>query len=64
MHTPTQPRTPACPPQVRAGFQQALELVASEAAGEGAGKLPEPAPVAEAVEAALHQLFGEPAFFE
>lgn len=56
-----------CPPlpfclrhslQVRGGIQQALELVATEAAGE-AGRLPEPAPTAEAVEAALFKLYGE-----
>ncbi|PRW33553.1 PHD finger 3 [Chlorella sorokiniana] len=39
--------------KVRAGFQQALQLVAGEAAGEG-GQLPEAGPVAEAVEAALY----------
>lgn len=44
--------------QIRAGFQQALELVAGEAAGE-AGPLPAAGPVAEAVEAALYTEFGE-----
>ncbi|EFN53710.1 hypothetical protein CHLNCDRAFT_53651 [Chlorella variabilis] len=43
--------------KVRGGIQQALELVATEAAGE-AGRLPEPAPTAEAVEAALFKLYG------
>lgn len=46
------------PLQIRAGFQQALELVSKDAAGEG-GQLPEAAGVAEAVEAALYAHHGE-----
>ncbi len=57
---PHPPTHPPCP-QVRASFQQALELVAKEAAGE-AGKLPEAGAAAEAVEAALYTLFGESLF--
>lgn len=56
---PALPPVHPCLPQVRQGIQQALQMVAGEAAGSEGGALPDAGPVAEAVEGALYALFGE-----